>query len=107
MRAVATETTRVIFRRLLVTTTMEHCRGWAGPAPGLGLGTGDAGDAGEACSCCLAARRAGYQPPGSAGRAPDPTSLRKSRTYGASSRSYTGHLHIVPARFGPSRPEPM
>ena len=34
MRAVATETTQVIFRRLLVTTTMLHRGGWAGPVPG-------------------------------------------------------------------------
>jgi hypothetical protein len=74
----------------LLTTTMEH-RGcsdhgdapssWLGrPGTGPGLGTGDAGVTGEACSCRLAARRAGYQPAGSAGRAPAfaPKELRPS-----------------------------
>jgi hypothetical protein len=62
---------------------MEHCRcqnhhdapsSWLGRAgTGPRAGADDAGDAGEACSCRSPARRAGYQPPGSAERAPDPS----------------------------------
>jgi hypothetical protein len=59
-----------------LTTTMLHRRGqnhhdapssWLRRrGTGPRLVTGDAGDAGEACTCRPAARRAGYQPPGSA-----------------------------------------
>jgi len=57
---------------VVLTTTMEHCRGWAGPEPGPGLGPVRRGRPVRAVRRAAAARPAagrGYQLPGTAGRA--------------------------------------
>jgi hypothetical protein len=95
-----------------LTTTMEHCRcqnhhdapsSWLRrPGTGRRLGAGDTGatgDAGEACDCRSATRRAGYQPPGSAERAPDPSLHSET----AAPIRHTGPRKRSRRRCGPRR----